>query len=69
MWESLWTNERWEVQMNTADKLFALVVNAQGSEDSMRLQFNQTELYELLQAILEVNRTFLGERPFFADKA
>ncbi|MNI50389.1 hypothetical protein D3C73_1050460 [compost metagenome] len=67
MWESVWKNNQLEVHMNTADKLFTLEVDLGDSDQNVKLQFNQSELYELLHTLLAINRSFEGGKPYFLD--
>lgn len=68
MWDYVWNNNHMEIEKNAADKLLALTLKQSGLRGPVRLQLNQSELCELLSTLLDINRSFSGERPYFADR-
>jgi len=70
MWESVLKKEQWEIQVDHDRKsiLLNVTTNAANSE-TVSLQLDQSELFELLHTFLSINRSFNNETMYYDDLA
>jgi regulator of sirC expression with transglutaminase-like and TPR domain len=69
MWESVLKKELWELQVNSDSKSIRLQVsNNPQSQEQVTVQWEQSELFELLHAFLTINRSFNNEPMYYDDK-
>jgi hypothetical protein len=69
MWEHIWTYENLELHMDASDKHTALHIKSTDpmSNEAVFINLDQSDLIELISALLTINRRFQGEKPFFED--
>lgn len=70
MWESVLKKEQWEIQVDQDHKSILLNVSTNpSSEETVSLQLDQTELFELIHTFLSINRSFNNETMYYDDLA
>jgi hypothetical protein len=69
MWEHIWIHESLELYMDVSDKRAALHIKSTDptSNEAAFIQLDQSDLIELISAMLTINRRFQGEKPYFED--
>ena len=70
VWESVLKKEQWEIQVDQDHKSILLNVSTNpSSEETVSLQLDQTELFELIHTFLSINRSFNNETMYYDDLA
>jgi hypothetical protein len=67
MWKLMLTTELLEIQMNELEQLFELKLRGgKRKQDTAVVRLNQADLIQLVHILLEINRTFRGDVPYFS---
>ncbi|WP_081823981.1 hypothetical protein [Paenibacillus sp. UNC451MF] len=70
MWESVLKKEQWEIQVDQDHKSILLNVSTNPQNDeTVSLQLDQSELFELIHTFLSINRSFNNETMYYDDLA
>ncbi|GAA4861110.1 hypothetical protein GCM10023310_45590 [Paenibacillus vulneris] len=70
VWESVLKKDQWEIQVDQDHKSILLNVSAHpSSEETVSLQLDQSELFELIHTFLSINRSFNNETMYYDDLA
>ncbi|MBE1441727.1 hypothetical protein GGC63_001150 [Paenibacillus sp. OAS669] len=70
MWESVLKKDQWEIQVDQDHKSILLNVSTHpSSEETVSLQLDQSELFELIHTFLSINRSFNNETMYYDDLA
>ncbi|WP_282935567.1 hypothetical protein [Paenibacillus sp. RC67] len=70
MWESVLKKEQWEIQVDQDHKSIMLNVSTNPMNDeTVSLQLDQSELFELIHTFLSINRSFNNETMYYDDLA
>jgi len=70
MWESILKKEQWEIQVDLVSKSLCINIGGQQQADSggqHSLQLDQSDLFELMHALLTINRSFNNETMYYDD--
>ncbi|MEW9700343.1 hypothetical protein [Paenibacillus sp. SI8] len=55
-----------EIQMDEQAQLFELKLGGQTRHESLTVRLNQADLIQLMHTLLEINRIFRGDVPYFS---
>ncbi|MNN70210.1 hypothetical protein D3C81_1860470 [compost metagenome] len=70
VWESVLKKEQWEIQVDQDHKSIMLNVSTNPMNDeTVSLQLDQSELFELIHTFLSINRSFNNETMYYDDLA
>ncbi|WP_192701468.1 hypothetical protein [Paenibacillus sp. OAS669] len=70
VWESVLKKDQWEIQVDQDHKSILLNVSTHpSSEETVSLQLDQSELFELIHTFLSINRSFNNETMYYDDLA
>ncbi len=70
VWESVLKKEQWEIQVDQDHKSILLNVSTNPQNDeTVSLQLDQSELFELIHTFLSINRSFNNETMYYDDLA
>jgi hypothetical protein len=66
MWVSILKKEQWELQVNPDNKSIRLQVSkGQNNNEPAMLQWEQSDLFELMHTFLSINRSFNNESMYY----
>ncbi|MDR6549034.1 hypothetical protein [Paenibacillus qinlingensis] len=68
MWELMLANEQLEIYMDEANLRLEIRIKSEKYTDPFTLRMNYTDLTQLIHTLLEINRSFRGDIPFFHTK-
>ncbi|NEW08637.1 hypothetical protein GK047_21815 [Paenibacillus sp. SYP-B3998] len=67
MWKQMLNTELLEIQMDESNQFFELRLNSNKRNDRAVVRLNHADLIQLMHTLLEINRTFRGDIPYFAS--
>ncbi|UJF31522.1 hypothetical protein [Paenibacillus hexagrammi] len=65
MWKPMLHTDRMDIQMNTENQIMEIKLAAQDPSSPVSIQLNHAEVIEMIQAMLEINRNFRGDKAYF----
>ncbi|MBP1155343.1 MULTISPECIES: hypothetical protein [unclassified Paenibacillus] len=68
MWQSVLKKDQLEIQMNSTDKSIQVRISEKTeTAEQVELELSQSEVFELLHALLTINRSFNKETMYYDE--
>ncbi|CAN7411884.1 hypothetical protein [Paenibacillus sp. LjRoot56] len=68
MWELMLATEQLEVYMDEVNLRLEIRLKSERDSSPLTIRMNHTDLTQLIYTLLEINRSFRGDIPFFHTK-
>ncbi|KRE69791.1 hypothetical protein [Paenibacillus sp. Soil750] len=68
MWELMLATEQLEVYMDEVNLRLEIRLKSERDSSPITIRMNHTDLTQLIYTLLEINRSFRGDIPFFHTK-
>ncbi|MFD0695896.1 hypothetical protein ACFQZT_17600 [Paenibacillus sp. GCM10027628] len=66
MWKQMLKTELLEIRMDESNRLFEVQISGSKKHAMPAVRLGQADLMELIQTLLEINRVFRGDVPYYA---